>query len=56
MLYSVTSPYYRQFLSSTVNKYLSPPLRKYQKSLEKQAASTPALEQRGNVNPTSVGV
>lgn len=23
MLYSVNSPYYRQFLSSTVNKYLS---------------------------------
>ena len=29
MLYNVNSPYYRQFLSSTVNK-------KYQKNLEKQ--------------------
>ena len=34
MLYSVNSPYYRQFLSSTVN-------RKYQKNLEKQGNTAP---------------
>lgn len=49
MLYSVKSPYYRQFLSSAVNK-------KYQKNLEKAQASIPASENRGNVNPSSVGV
>lgn len=51
MLYSVNSPYYRQFLSSTVN-------RKYQKNLEKQGAigGQSANENRGNVNPSSVGV
>jgi len=51
MLYNVNSPYYRQFLSSTVNK-------KYQKNLEKLqgAPSTATTENRGNVNPGSVGV
>ncbi len=50
MLYSVNSPYYRQFLSSAVNK-------KYQKSLEKQQGSlTQVPDNRGNVNPSSVGV
>jgi hypothetical protein len=34
-----------------------PSLRKYQKTLDKQSGPTPAVEQqRGNVNPTSVGV
>jgi hypothetical protein len=51
MLYNVNSPYYRQFLSSTVNK-------KYQKNLEKQQGvqGQVASENRGNVNPSSVGV
>jgi hypothetical protein len=51
MLYSVNSPYYRQFLSSTVN-------RKYQKNLEKQGitAGQGSSENRNNVNPSSVGV
>jgi hypothetical protein len=50
MLYSVNSPYYRQFLSSTANK-------KYQKNLEKhQGTLTQAPDNRGNVNPSSVGV
>jgi hypothetical protein len=50
MLYSVNSPYYRQFLSSTVN-------RKYQKNLEKQGVTGPqTTENRTNVNPSSVGV
>lgn len=51
MLYNVNSPYYRQFLSSTVNK-------KYQKNLEKLQGgnTTQATENRGNVNPSSVGV
>jgi hypothetical protein len=51
MLYSVNSPYYRQFLSSTVN-------RKYQKNLEKASITTgPASDNnRNNVNPSSVGV
>jgi hypothetical protein len=51
MLYSVNSPYYRQFLSSTVN-------RKYQKNLEKQGAigGQATSDNRGNVNPSSVGV
>ncbi len=51
MLYNVNSPYYRQFLSSTVNK-------KYQKNLEKLQGGqqTQTTENRGNVNPTSVGV
>ena len=51
MLYSVNSPYYRQFLSSTVN-------RKYQKNLEKQGitAGQGTADNRGNVNPSSVGV
>ena len=51
MLYNVNSPYYRQFLSSTVNK-------KYQKNLEKQQGiqAPQGSENRGNVNPSSVGV
>jgi hypothetical protein len=51
MLYNVNSPYYRQFLSSTVNK-------KYQKNLEKQQGiqGPVTTESRGNVNPGSVGV
>jgi len=49
MLYSVKSPYYRQFLSSAVNK-------KYQKNLDKAQGSLPNTENRGNVNPGSVGV
>jgi hypothetical protein len=50
MLYNVNSPYYRQFLSSTVNK-------KYQKNLEKlQGVQQTNAENRGNVNPGSVGV
>jgi hypothetical protein len=51
MLYNINSPYYRQFLSSTVNK-------KYQKNLEKlQGGQQTAIsENRGNVNPGSVGV
>ena len=51
MLYNVNSPYYRQFLSSTVNK-------KYQKNLDKlQTGTQPiASDTRGNVNPGSVGV
>jgi hypothetical protein len=50
MLYSVNSPYYRQFLSSTVN-------RKYQKNLEKQGITAgQTADSRGNVNPSSVGV
>jgi hypothetical protein len=50
MLYNVNSPYYRQFLSSTVNK-------KYQKNLEKhQAVQGATSDNRGNVNPSSVGV
>ncbi len=51
MLYNVNSPYYRQFLSSTVNK-------KYQKNLEKLQGGqqTQNTENRGNVNPSSVGV
>lgn len=51
MLYNVNSPYYRQFLSSTVNK-------KYQKNLEKLQGGNTAqtTENRGNVNPSSVGV
>lgn len=51
MLYNVNSPYYRQFLSSTVNK-------KYQKNLEKLQGGqqSAATENRGNVNPGSVGV
>lgn len=50
MLYSVNSPYYRQFLSSTVN-------RKYQKNLEKQGITAPTTaDNRGSVNPSSVGV
>ena len=31
-------------------------VRKYQKSLDKQGTSTPAVEARGNTNPGSVGV
>lgn len=49
MLYSTKSPYYRQFLSSAVNK-------KYMKNIEKAQSSVPATENRGNVNPSSVGV
>jgi hypothetical protein len=51
MLYNVNSPYYRQFLSSTVNK-------KYQKNLEKLQGvqPNPLAENRGNTNPGSVGV
>lgn len=51
MLYNVNSPYYRQFLSSTVNK-------KYQKNLDKLQGTQPAqsADNRGNVNPGSVGV
>jgi hypothetical protein len=51
MLYNVNSPYYRQFLSSTVNK-------KYQKNLEKLQGTQPTTtaDNRGNVNPSSVGV
>jgi hypothetical protein len=50
MLYNVNSPYYRQFLSSTVNK-------KYQKNLEKLSGpQTTTTDNRGNVNPGSVGV
>ena len=33
-----------------------PPPRKYQKNLEKQSGNTPAVEAKGNVNPSSVGV
>jgi hypothetical protein len=49
MLYSTKSPYYRQFLSSSVNK-------KYLKNLEKTHGNMAATENRGNVNPPSVGV
>ena len=51
MLYSVNSPYYRQLLSSTVN-------RMYQKNLGKQGITAPnaTTDNRGNVNPSSVGV
>lgn len=49
MLYSTKSPYYRQFLSSAVNK-------KYQKTLEKAQQSQPVAEKTGNFNPASVGV
>ena len=49
MLYSTRSPYYRQFLSSAVNK-------KYQKNLEKAQGTQPVAENRGNVNPSSVGM
>ncbi len=49
MLYSTKSPYYRQFLSNAVNK-------KYLKNIEKTQANVPATENRGNVNPSSVGV
>lgn len=50
MLYSTRSPYYRQFLSNAINK-------KYMKTVEKgQPNNTPATENRGNVNPSSVGV
>lgn len=51
MLYSTRSPYFRQFLSSAVNK-------KYQKNLEK--AQGPQLtapdNKTGTANPGSVGV
>lgn len=49
MLYSTKSPYYRQFLSNAVNK-------KYLKNIEKTQVNVPANENRGNVNPSSVGV
>lgn len=49
MLYSTKSPYFRQFLSNAVNK-------KYLKSVEKAQGNLPATENRGNVNPSSVGV
>lgn len=49
MLYSTKSPYYRQFLSSAVNK-------KYAKNLEKAQSNQAVTENRGNVNPSSVGV
>lgn len=49
MLYSTKSPYYRQFLSSAVNK-------KYLKNLEKAQGNLPVVENRGNINPSSVGV
>ncbi len=51
MLYNVNSPYYRQFLSSTVNK-------KYQKNLDKQQGiqGPQTTDSRGNINPGSVGV
>lgn len=49
MLYSTKSPYFRQFLSNAVNK-------KYLKSVEKAQGNLPASENRGNVNPSSVGV
>ena len=48
MLYSVNSPYYRQFLSNAVNK-------KYLKNEEKKG-NLPVSENRGNVNPSSVGL
>jgi hypothetical protein len=49
MLYSTRSPYYRQFLSSAVNK-------KYLKNIEKAQGNTQITENRGIVNPSSVGV
>ena len=49
MLYSVNSPYYRQFLSNAMNK-------KYLKNLEKNQGNMPVTENRGNVNPSSVGL
>lgn len=50
MLYSTKSPYFRQFLSNAVNK-------KYLKNLEKaQGSNLPVSDNRGNVNPSSVGV
>jgi hypothetical protein len=48
MLYSTKSPYYRQFLSNAVNK-------KYLKNYEKGQGNLPVTENRGNVNPASVG-
>jgi hypothetical protein len=49
MLYSTKSPYYRQFLSNAVNK-------KYLKNVEKSQGNLPNTDNRGNVNPSSVGV
>ncbi|KAL4497047.1 hypothetical protein ABPG72_002203 [Tetrahymena utriculariae] len=48
MLYHVNSPYYRQFLVMTGSK-------RAQKSVQGQNDTT-ATENRGNVNPSSVGV
>lgn len=44
MLYSTKSPYYRQFLSSAVN-------RKYQKNLEKAQGTISATQNKDNENP-----
>lgn len=49
MLYSTKSPYYRQFLSNAVNK-------KYLKNIEKAQGNVTVSDNRGNVNPSSVGV
>lgn len=46
MLYPTKSPYYRQFLSSAVNK-------KYQKNLEKAQGTSISSENKETGNPSS---